>query len=80
MQTDLSTEVPRWILSAYGAAKHEPNLFLSSELSPEELRWKSTVALKENRAQDYVGPGIPATHVIECVLVLISPRYKRRAD
>lgn len=68
MQTDLSTEVPRWILSSYGAAKHEPNLFLSSELSPEELRWKSTVALKENRVQEYVGP-----------VVLITPR-KLRAD
>jgi nucleoporin NUP42 len=68
VQTDLSTEVPRWILSSYGAAKHEPNLFLSSELSPEELRWKSTVALKENRAQEYVSP-----------VVLITPR-KLRAD
>ncbi|KAK4684052.1 hypothetical protein P7C73_g6156, partial [Tremellales sp. Uapishka_1] len=54
LKTELVAETPIWILSSFGAAKYEPNLITGYDLQPEELRWKSVVALKEGRAQDYV--------------------------
>ncbi|WVO18916.1 uncharacterized protein IAS62_000190 [Cryptococcus decagattii] len=54
IRNDLTIELPQWILSVYGAAKYEPNLIYEGELSPEELRWRSVLALKEGKAQEYV--------------------------
>ncbi|OWZ62973.1 hypothetical protein AYX15_04954 [Cryptococcus neoformans] len=54
IRSDLTVELPQWILSVYGAAKYEPNLIYEGELSPEELRWRSALALKEGKVQEYV--------------------------
>lgn len=69
LRTELQSETPGWILSSFGAGKHEPNLFFGYDTSPEELRWKSVVALKENRAQDYVRPQYPIRRGVgDCLL------------
>ncbi|KIR68709.1 hypothetical protein I314_01132 [Cryptococcus bacillisporus CA1873] len=54
IRNDLTIELPQWILSVYGAAKYEPNLIYEGELSPEELRWRSVLALKEGKVQEYI--------------------------
>ncbi|KAE8538943.1 hypothetical protein D1P53_005311 [Cryptococcus gattii VGV] len=54
IRSDLTIELPQWILSVYGAAKYEPNLIYEGELSPEELRWRSVLALKGGKAQEYI--------------------------
>ena len=60
LEAELSVERPNWTLSSFGAAKYEPNLFFGYDLSQEELRWKCVVALKENRAPDYVRCSSPS--------------------
>jgi nucleoporin NUP42 len=42
------------MISSFGAAKHEPNLFFGYDTSQEEMRWKSVQALKAGQAQGYV--------------------------
>ena len=54
LRIELQSELPNWAISSFGAGKYEPNLFFGYDTSAEELRWKSVVAVKENRAQDYV--------------------------
>ena len=54
IKAELTAELPGWTMSAFGVAKHEPNLFYDTEISPEELRWKCVQAVQENRPQDYV--------------------------
>ena len=54
LRIELQSELPNWTISSFGAGKYEPNLFFGYDTSAEELRWKSWVAIKENRAQDYV--------------------------
>ena len=54
LRIELQSELPNWTISSFGAGKYEPNLFFGYDTSAEELRWKSWIAIKENRAQDYV--------------------------
>jgi nucleoporin NUP42 len=51
---DLRSDRPQWILSNFGAAKHEPNLFFGDDVSQEEMRWKSVQAIKNGNGQSYV--------------------------
>jgi hypothetical protein len=66
LKTDLMTERPGWILSNFGAAKNEPNLFFGYDHSPEEMRWKSVQAIKAGKGQDYVSTSslVPAFYLI----------------
>ncbi|EIW73427.1 hypothetical protein TREMEDRAFT_73071 [Tremella mesenterica DSM 1558] len=53
LKADLKTELPTWILSSYGAAKYEPNLFAGMDMSQEEMRWKCVQAVKRGTPQEY---------------------------
>jgi nucleoporin NUP42 len=54
IRNDLDIELPQYIISSYGVAKSEPNLFIGYDTSPEELRWKSVQALRDNNPAEYV--------------------------
>lgn len=58
IKLELQKERPIYILSAFGPAKHEPNLFFGNDVQPEELRWKSVQAIKQGNVQAYASSGI----------------------
>lgn len=60
IKLELQKERPIYILSAFGPAKHEPNLFFGNDVQPEELRWKSVQAIKQGNVQAYASSGLEA--------------------
>lgn len=60
MTTDLTPQKdkPLWPLSVYAPAKGEPSLLTELDESPEELRIKAHLALKNGSMNEYVGDGL----------------------
>lgn len=54
IQTDLTKERPKWILSSYAPGKNERNLLDGHDLSPEELRLRFYAARAAGNPALYV--------------------------
>ncbi|KAL7420153.1 hypothetical protein Q5752_005119 [Cryptotrichosporon argae] len=57
IRADLTVERPIWYASTYAAAKHEPSVLNHGQdvnVSMEEMRWKSVMALQSGAPADYV--------------------------
>lgn len=60
IQTDLTKERPKWILSSYAPGKNEKNLLDGHDLSPEELRLRFYAARAAGNPALYVRQSLPS--------------------